>query len=495
MGKKKLCLYVAGDKISFIELQTKGNALFPQPRVDSPSSIELDAACKRASDIYINVMLDKVIFKHEIFPDIKPKQLKATIEREALKSNPDYSSLHVTLKKVGKTTENNITKAVVAYIAVEKKEIDSILNKFRKFTKKILNINILQASMASAISPFIKTDSNTIIVLTGEKSTTISINSAAGAIKLFRSVPFGVPLEATPENQVKISEFVANISKELAMTTNFFKQNFRETEPENIYFFGNGRLESFFAEHTYSGPPIKLNYQIPFADIHGVDDKFIAENFQILCSLYSQADFNFIPKDFQFYVHRAANLVFSISLILIIACTAAALTWSGRIQAGKAEAQADYDKEIGKLHNIQRDINILQESISKITPLEARKKLYEKSFLSQPDFSQILFNFAKTIPPDIIISNYRLVPAGKEWQNKLAGEIKAENWQQGLAILREFGKTIQTSSIYLVNNLEYTLGELEEMPKKYSFTLELKLDPLELKPESDKLLGDLTDAQ
>lgn len=272
------------------------------------------------------------------------------------------------------------------------------------------------------------------------------------------------------------AEFSNEIDRELSMTTTFFKQKFREAPPKIIYFFGSSRLREIIGKYPLSFiEELDVRYELSRPLAQGMAAEQLNKNIHLLSSLYIPRDFSFVPTEELF--GRTADLAANIAVAAMVVVLVLGGFWSFGKNRERAEAQAAYNNSFQERQALEQKINDLQTAINKLQPIKARKSLYETTVLNQPSWKNVLSELAYIVPPQVVISQFNVSPAGKIWGGTLGGEIRAENWQEGLTVLREFGKNLHAAANFDVTKVDYTLGKMEGTTKNYTFSLAINIFP------------------
>lgn len=501
MGNKILCISMIRDTVQYLEVDRQRGGFFPKSVNTAASSEELMTACNRADEILVNSSFSSAVYDFGAFPKLKRRYLQNLVNRSAQEKHGMASGIEVRFKVGADVLVQELVKSQVASVAVEKEEISSIHNKFKQHFKKIKIIAPLPLALAAAVSRSEKPADHYALIWFGENSTIISINTADGQVKLARSVPLRLPAEELPSGQEApaaaadqesldlaldqgplgiaaagdspFERFSRELDRELAMTYTFFKQSFRMKSPEELYVLGSSKLEKVLRRYPLS-EEISINFGFSKPPVQGMGAEQINENIHLLGNLFLGDDINFVPREE--YLGRQVDRGLRYAFAGVAALIVLAVVWGAQIQASKAAVREVYNSRLQERQELQQGIGNLQATIAKLSPIEARKNLYESLYIKQPRWAAVLNELAVNMPSGVVLQRFQVTPAGDDkWQGKLNGEIRAASWQEGLNVMREFHGKLHASSYFDVRKVDYSRGSMEELPRA-AYTFQFDLD-------------------
>lgn len=478
MGKIILCISLAEDGAQYMEVEKRQADLFPLPPETAASQESLFAACRRADEIYINLPLPAALYEWVPFPKVKKQDLLKLINRDARKKHGTASSLDCRYNIVGDVLEDGVIKSLVAYVAVESNEIAAVLDQFSRFRKKIRNIGTLPMALAAAVTQAEQPEGNTLIVWVHETHSIITICSPDGLVKLARNVPTGLKKEERPDDHDHLfSEFSEAVSREISMTVTFFKQKFREPVQDNLYFLGNCRLQEAIAKYPLSDPALKIRFSSPIFSVQSMTPEEITENIHLLGNLFLPRDFNLKLQNKTLFSRIEKLYKISIGAVAVLILLSG--FWGVHLYTRSETRLEEHAILLSEVKRLEVEIAKIQSELNENKPLLNRMRLYETTSASsgQPQWSRIVYDLVAVVSPEILIKKYSLSPSDKGYGNSLYGEIKAESWQEGLSLLRNFGKSINSSPDFDLKNINYSLGDMESDTKIFKFQLDLQFHP------------------
>ncbi|MCK5545495.1 MAG: hypothetical protein KAI35_09775 [Desulfobulbaceae bacterium] len=475
MGKNILCISLSEEGAQYMEVEKRQADLFPKPPITAASQESLFAACRRADEIYINLPFPSALYEWIPFPKVKKQDLLKLINRDAFEKHGTASPLDCRYKIVGDVLEDGVKKSLVAYIAVESNETAVILDQFSRFKKKIRNIGTLPMALAAAVTQAEQPEGNTLIVWVNETHSIITICSPDGLVKLSRSVPTGLKREGRPDDQGHL--FSEAISREISMTITFFKQKFREPVQDNLYFLGNCRVKEAITKYPLSDPDLEIRFSSPMFPVQSMTPEEITENIHLLGNLFLPRDFNLILQSKTFF--SGIEQLYKISIGTVAVLILLSGFWGVRLYTQSEAGLEEHAIRLSEVKRLEAEITKIQSKLNKNKLLLNRMRLYETTSASsgQPQWSKIVSDLASVVSPKILIKKYSLSPSDKGWENTLYGEIKAKSWQEGLSLLRNFEKSINSSPHFDLKNINYSLGDMESETKIFKFQLNLQFQP------------------
>ncbi|NOX26457.1 MAG: hypothetical protein GXP59_10185 [Deltaproteobacteria bacterium] len=471
MNRSKLFVTFREESIQYVEVDERPGGMFPGTPELAASNEALLTAAERADRIYLAADFRSFLNEWQLFPKVKDSHLFSLVQRDAQDKSTTSSPLEVRCKSTGEVAENGITQKLVNYVALPRPAIDEMRGRFGKHARKIEQIVPMSMGLASLVCQTHKPAHNFFMIWAGAQDTMIAIVTPDGLVKLHRSIP----VSCAGINPDDSADFAAAIGRELAMTSAFCKQKLRLPPPEAAYVFGQDNLAQINEKHPLASPGLKIVFGLSPLQNAGITESFANEYAHLLCNNCPLPAFNFIPRDeiVGKRLVRGSKVAIAVLALGIIVSGA----WAMRVVGNKQNQLDIYARNLAVIGQLQGDIARNKKSLAEFTPLLDRYSMYKNRFIDQPPWGKLLYQLSDLVPPEVIITGYKLFPAGGHWHNVLHGELRAANWQDGLAVLRTFGRKVNASPLYSVDTFNYKFGALTSEPKAYNFTMELTLAP------------------
>ncbi|CAN2042274.1 putative PilN domain-containing protein [Candidatus Magnetomoraceae bacterium gMMP-15] len=477
MAKRILSVSFLEDNLQFIEVEKKGSDFLPHPLPAEASRESLRAACNKADEIYINTGFSSTVYTWSLFPKTAKRYLNTLVGQHAR----DKMYINEPLRIEFKTVDTQMEQWQVAYIGIIEDTFLSVWKEFEGFHKKIKYITSLPFVLASTIARIDQPDKNFIIIWVGVDSTIILISSPQGIVKVARTMPAGLLRADDNLDSEVLNRFSQNITKEISRTLTFFKQEFRTSSPDILYFIGNARLEDILHDAPFPGMNFDIHFNLAEAPVQGMTESQINETLNLTGNLFLSGDFNFVPHVEIFT--RKTNLAFKFIFVII----GAMILWAGleafQINPIKSERLDKFNERFSYLKQVQAKVKTLREDVNNLKAFEGWKQFYESTYKNQPEWNLILSEIALLVSSEIVIEKFQILPdRGQAWNGYITGKIRAANWQNGLSHLRKFGGKIEASALFKVTDMQYTPNmpeKIAEKSKKFNFQISLTVVPQE----------------
>lgn len=473
MAKRILSISQTNGSFQYLEFEQQAAGYFPIAPPARATRESLMAACRGASEIYINGPFPSAFYARELFPKVAKRYLHDLVGQDAHEKLHLPERLWVEFKYLQDVVDAGVTKQQVAYTGLREEEALSLWNEFEKFQGKIKNITTLPIALASIISKIDKPAKNVMIVWVGEVQTIICVSSPDGVVHVARSIPIALPKGELPDNPEFLSQFSENIDREITTTSTFFKQERREPDPDILYLIGNSHLEEIFQKHPLTGMAFDLHFGLAGAPAQGMSGRQINENIHLIGNLYLPDEFNFVPRRAIFT--RRAERIFNLSYAVLGALIILVVLWGVQLSTANSRKVEEFNKTFSSLQSLQGDIKILREDVARFKPLEGWKIFYESTFQNRPRWNMLLSELASLVSSDIVIEDFKVSPDKKKWNGMIKGKVRAENWRKGLDLLRKFGGKLESSHFFEVVNLQYAPEDMETKTKTFEFRMDMKL--------------------
>jgi len=477
MAQKLLSVIRQRDSIRGIFVEKKGGGYFAGSSLDLSSKEALNSACSSADEIYISDSFLSAVYVLDLFPKVAPKHLPQLLLQDALAKFQASGDPNIGFQILGEVQTEGVRQREIAYMAVEEEEIKQLWAQFKKYEKKIKGITSLPASLAGTVAKFESLESNFVVTWIGETESIISIASQDGIIKVARNLPFG--LEGVEFNdQDTMRAFSRKIDKELTRTINFFKQGFREPEPEKIYLFGSRHLQSIFELSPLSIPGANYFFQFTSQLISNYSQEDETENFHIVSSLFQNKNFNFLPH--KVIADRKSKKLLYPSYAVLAVVILCLFFWNFQLRTQIREEDFTLREGYPIAMKLKGEVEALEVKISKFERFREWKVFYDQTFNDKLAWDRILSAFGRTTPPDIVLDSLSINPGGKSnWLAHVSGKIRAASWEIGLEQIREYGAKIDNLELFIVKTVNYAPQNLEENTKYFNFNLLLELNKME----------------
>ena len=491
MAKRILSVTYIDGVYHYLEVDRQAGGLFPRTSTPQIAATEeaLIAVCQKAEEIYLCGEFPTALYQWETLPRVAKRYLPNLVRQAAREKAEASASIQVRFETLEDVLESGGPRTRVAYIAVHDEDLTPIWSALERVMKKVKAISPLPVALASAVVQADKPEKDFIVSWVGEQSTMIVIGSPKGQVKMARSLPLGLyggQKDADPEEARLFSE---ELSREISRTTTFFKQEFRSGVPGVIYFLGPPRLKALLEANVPFGVPPDQRFRLSTSLIQNMKDEDTSLGFHVVSNFFVPAAFNFLPVET--VGRHKADVLYAAAVVILVLLAAAAVIWDFQLYNRKQARITDYHLKYTELKQLQADVSQKQAEVDKLRPFEGWKRFYEDTFENRPAWNRIFSELALILPGNIVLNTVALKePAGRQGvegpvlDTEIAGEIQADNWEQGLSVLREFGERLQMSPLFDVTEVEYTPRELAEVTKVFSFKIGLKLVPQRMAHES-----------
>jgi len=477
MAQKLLSISRQQDSIRGIFIQKKGGGYFAGDPMDLSSIEALNSACRTADEIYINDSFLSAVYEWNRFPRVAPKYVPDLIHHHALDKFQSRGEPNVAFKILAELHTEGVPEREIVYVAIEEEEIAEVWFLFKNFAKKIRGITSLPVSIASTVAKFESLEANFAVTWIGETESIITIASGDGIVKVARSFPFGIRgLDFMDQDTMRA--FSQRIDKELNRTINFFKQKFREPEPDRIYFFGNSQLQSIFEIIPLSVTGAEYCFQFTSPLINNYSQENETENFHIISALFLNENFNFLPR--RVVEDRKSKKIIYPSCVTVAILIMALLFWHFQLNAQLESENIKLKDRYAIAMQLKGEVETLENQINRLEPFQGWKVFYDQTFNDKLAWDKLFSYFGSQIPLNIVLDSLSINPGGKDnWLANVSGKIRAPSWETGLEQIREYGAKIDSSQLFMVQTVNYAPQNLEEQSKYFNFNLLLELSKME----------------
>lgn len=477
MAQKLLSVSRQQDRIRGLLIEKKGGGYFAGDPMDLSSKEALHSACSAADEIYINDSFLSAIYVWSLFPKVAPKHIANLLLQDALDKFQSKGEPNIGFQTLADVNTDGVRQREIAYVAIEEQEITDVWVLFKKFEKKIKGITSLPAAIAGTVARFESLESNFAVTWIGDTESIITIASKDGIVKVARSFPFGTR-GMDPTDQESMQAFSQRVDKELNRTINFFKQGFREPEPDKIYLFGNSHLQQIFEITPLSvlGSDFHFQFQAPLISNYSQEDE--SETFHIFSSLFVNKNFNFLPR--KVVADRTSKRILYPSCAALVVAILALLFWNSQLSAQIDRENTKLKERFTTAMQLKGEVEGLEEKINRLEPFQGWKTFYDETFNDRLAWDRIFSEFGSQIPPNIVLDSLSINPGGKNnWLANISGKVRSSDWETGLEQIREYGAKIDASRFFVVKTVNYAPQNLEEKAKFFNFNLLLELNKME----------------
>ncbi|SDU49923.1 hypothetical protein [Desulfobacula phenolica] len=473
MKKKYLSVSRQQDRLSGIIIEKKKGGYFAGEPIDLSSREALGSTCRSIDEIHINDSFLSATYVWNNFPKVPSKHLSNLLYQDALEKFESQADPNIAFKIEAEAPAGDGNQQAISYIAVEDAKILEIWNLFKDHTKKIKSITSLPASLASTVAASESPNATYIVTWIGDKESVIVIAALNGSVKMARNFPFGIK-EADLDSPETLQAFSQRIDKELNRTVNFFKQNFRESEPKNVYIFGNPDIERIFRTNPLTVPGADYFFQLTSSLINNYTPDREAELFHVFSSLFSDKHFNFLPKSISAR-KKDKKIYYPVYAVIFTTCVVLAI-WSFQLQGQIDQEKTKVTEKYNVALNLQKNVEELENKVNRLKPLRGWKTFYDQTFKNKVAWDKILSDLGRQTPSNIVLDSLLMVPdAQNNWKGNVSGQIQAPSWEIGLEELRVFGANIDTSPYFAVNSVNYMPQTLDAKTKFFTFQMVLGL--------------------
>jgi hypothetical protein len=475
MSKKIVSISFSKESVEFLETEkTQTGYITFSPSIATTNE-SLQAACKRADEIYVNGLLPETHYGWEVFPKVRDRYLESLV-LNFVKRKKSSTSLLARFQPVKEVVKDGTVSSLVAFQAVERENVDSLLGRINKFKHKVKQVHSLPASLAAALVESEKPSANFLLLWVRRDVTIISINSPEGLVKIARTLSYGLQDETLSDlSDTAIADFSKELSREIVMTINYFKQSFREAQPADLYVLGDSRLEQLFEKYPLEKLVVESHYGLTGKMPETMDRKKFNENIHLLGNLKIDNRFNFLPQDE--ITNRQTNSILNVSLAILALLIGLTLVWSILLPA-----PVDYLSQKNQVFELQTEVDELHALINKLQPVIEQKEFYKSAFLDEkPAFITILQQLASIMPQKMVFQSFKMTPSGDYWDCTITGKIKGQDWQERLDVLREFGRSLYSFANVDIRNVIHSLGQTGMDTSTINFQINMQFFPGEQK--------------
>ena len=445
--------------------------------MDLSTKQALDSACSTADEIYINDSFLSAIYIWSLFPKVAPKHIADLLHQDALEKFQSTGEPNIGFQILAEVQVDGVRQREIAYVAIEEEEVTALWVLFKKFEKKIKGITSLPAAIAGTVARFESLESNFVVTWIGDTESIITIASKDSIVKVARSFPFGTRgVDFSDQESTRV--FSLRIDKELNRTINFFKQGFREPEPDKIYLFGNRNLQGAFETTPLSVLGADFYFQFRSPLISNFSPENESENFHIISSLFLNKNFNFLPR--RVVADRNSKKIVYPACVAFAVLILVLFFWNSRLTAQIDRENIKLKDRFSTAMQLKGEVEVLENKISRLEPFQGWKVFYDETFNDRLAWDRFFSEFGRETPPNIVLDSLVINPGGKDnWLAYVSGKVRSPDWEAGLEQIREYGAKIDSLPLFVVKKVDYAPQNLEEKAKYFNFNLLLELNKME----------------
>ncbi len=491
MPKSKRILSVSFKETQFewIECEERSGRLSCQTISSSRTDRDFLSACKRASSIYVTAHFPSLIHSFATIPKVSKRDIAKLVAQEALEKTILSEKLHTGYIHVRDFAGADGPKREVAYVAVPEQDLMGLWHKLKEFSSKIRHIISLPAALVTCISQVEAHDwmavEDFVLVWVGERSSLIAVSAPNSLVKVSRHMPFGLE-RGNQFSTEKAAGYFKDLAKDISGSVKSYESEFRGTRLKHLYFVGDSRaeVESLFRQAVDdSGIGLNVHAGVQRSPIEGWTPAQANEHIDLIGNFFiKQTGINLVPKEEK--IRRGLNYWFEASfaglgvLILILFVIAF------RIEPVSQDRLDAYNRLRQDWETTHQELTIIKKEMNVLTSFQGWKRFYDDTYKNQPAWDGLISEVATLIPHNVIVESVQILPVQSGgsliWEGQMAGKIKAENWQNGLNLLRQFGIKLERSSFVHVTNVHYAPqnpGNAGDGDQYFGYQITLRLSP------------------
>jgi hypothetical protein len=525
-GGKILSISLIDGVYYYVEAEKKTSGYFPQHPQSTTSVEALTSLCRKADEIYLSSVFPSAIYQRDLLPKVGRRYLPGLVNQQAKEKMGVSEAVLSRFKTIQEVSDAGVNKWQTGYCAILESEVLSLWNTFSSFQKKIRFVTPLSVSIASMVRELENPEEKFAVVWVGEKSSIMVIASADGVVHVARNVPlnlakkhlhleqpqqvskaqdtededldvemekfFQETLEdeeqesgqdrkeaedtgvAQHEDVLTASNFASELEKELGRTVTFFKQEFREPAPRLYYLLGNPNLKHINEHYPLPETYEDLRYSLATEKQRGLSSEFAQENIHVLGNLFAPDNFSFIPE--QEAVKRKSNLLLNAAAVFMVAAIGLGVVWVDRLHQTRSDLLEQHQTHIQRLAQAQEQAAALQARVNKLKPIEGWKKFYDQTLASKPPWNMFVSELGMLVEDYVVIDKFEVLNGQGHVRNcRVQGKIRAENWEAGLVLFRDFGRKVQAAPMFEVTDINYTPKGVKVDPSTFDFQMDIKL--------------------
>ncbi len=534
-GTRILSISLIDGVYHYVEIDRRGGVFFSQQPRTTNSVEALMTLCRSAREIHLAMAFptEAVTYQRILLPKVARKHLPSLVRQDATEKFELAEPVAARFKVVKEVMDAGISKWQTVYCAVLAKHLLAFWNTFKSYRKKIRFVSPLPIAVASLVAQLAAPEENFMVIWVGEDTTLIIIGSPQGTVYVARSVPltlsrkrlelkpapplaaaasdasieielnmeacrldtgeaadappaWKVPASVLPtdapssdgpdphDDMVIAGTFARELERALGVTSTFFKQEFREQAPRRLFLLGNPNLKLIHEFYPLPAAYDQVAYELTTSAYRGLSPRLAAENIHVTANLFIREDFNFIPE--QELNIRKSNLLVNTTALLLLTGLGLSMFWTIQLHQKRADTLQAYRQQTIRLHEAQSEEAHWQAEVNRLKPIEGWKQFYDDTVSTKPPWNMFISELAILMEDYVLISSFQVQSGDGDAHNcRLQGKIRADNWEAGLRLFREFGRNVQSSPMFDVLTIQYAPEGLNTDPSKFDFEMALTL--------------------
>lgn len=488
MANKILSVSIVEEKINIFKLD---QGMMHTYTPVAPAQFDVDKetlvnAAQWADEIRINKDFPSAEHLWSPFPKVANRILKRLVARHATQTMEVAGGVRVAIQNQGPMISEGLNKNKVSFLAVQETGISEWEKKtFGKYYKKIHLITSLPVALAAAVIQSESPKNNFMVVWPGELSTVFVVSTPEGDVKVARNIPVGMDNQELDENDPESSErFTQDFDRDIMTTLLVYNDMFDDHVCENFYLLGNEKFQSICRQFPLQSVADNGMYQLNNLPVRG-SVRADKHYYHLLGNLFT-ARYNLVDPSIVW--EQRFDRGYKYACFVLISCIATAGVWMvySMPEAG-AEKSSFFATKKNELEVINTRLYELEQHKIKLKRFDGWKNFYKNTYTNQPAWSSMLSSLAVNIPKEFVINSFDIRPGkGKGvhgWDCNLDGHINSIQWNEGLALLRQFGSQIHRSPYYRIVDIQYNpLGDDKQAGSQvssFNFVIKMELLPQE----------------
>ncbi len=489
MANKILSVSISEDKIDILRLEQGVTSTYTAQK---PAEYDIDQqtlaeAAGWADQIFINAEFPSAQYQWDVFPKVSNKILKQLIVRKANQALESSKAARVAFKDQGTVTVDGISKRKVSYLAInEDNVVDFEKNIFAGYKKKIRGITSLPVALCGAVVQSERPENDFMVTWVGEMSTIFVISSPQGDVKIARNIPVGLDVDDISKDADEVLEsFGREFDRDIMTTLLLYNDTFEDPSCENFYLFGNEKLSTVLEKFQLNSTGDHRVYRLEHLPVQGLQGND-QQAYHLLGNLFAPKHYNLLSSSILWEQRFDQGYTYAIGLLLAgIVASAAWMLFTTPPERGKYKEQ--YSQKKAELAAINSKLFELESKEMELKRFSGWKDFYKNTYTNQPAWSKMFSSLAQNIPREFVIKRLIISPGkGKgiyDWTCLLEGHIRTDHWNDGLALLREFGARMNNSPYFKIDDATYTpqgdKTKENDEGNTFDFVIKMKLTPKE----------------
>ncbi|MGM0646635.1 MAG: hypothetical protein ACQESV_09620 [Thermodesulfobacteriota bacterium] len=515
----------------YLEAEKKASGYFPQYPQSTTSLDAIKTLCRKADEIHLASVFPSAIYQRTLLPKVAKRYMPNLVNQQAKEKMGVSAPVLSRYKIIQEMTEAGVNKWQTGYCAIAESEVMALWEAMAPFQKKIRFVTPVSVAMAAMVSELEQPAEKFVVVWVGEQSSIIVIASTDGIVHVARNVPLRLEKralqlqqpsspaahapaggdedeievdmqrlmdqgaadedgestagEAAPSarpsageeqhaDMVAAGHFSRELEQELGRTFTFFKQEFREAAPSQVYLLGNPNLHQISRYYPLSEAYERVHYTLHTDSQRGLSSEFAQENIHLLGNLFVTDTFSFIPEFVA--IKRKSNMLLNAAGVLLVAGIGAGVVWVDQLYQQRARAVQTHQERVDQIAATQEQAAELQDKVNRLKPIEGWKQFYDQTMAAKPPWDMFISELAMVLEDYVVIDSLKVLDgSGESRKCRVQGKIQAPNWETGLDLFRDFGRKVQASSLFDVTEVNYSPEGVRTDPSQFDFEMDVQL--------------------